>query len=184
MARFLSLVLLALLVVGEVAVVLALVDALGAAATLLLLALDVAAGFVVMRWGLRSQPPARGWRIGAGAFIALPGLVLDLVGLVLLAPAAQRWISGHVLRGTEAALRRRGVSVVTVRDRSGATRTTVVPGDVVAGDVVDGEATNRSQAHPAAPEAGPDPDSTTDRGGQQPHPGPEIVRGEILGPED
>lgn len=180
MARFLSLVLLALLTVLEVAVLLALIDSLGAFGALLVLALDVLAGLFVVRWGIGSRPPARGWRIAAGVFISLPGLVLDLVGLVLLVPVAQRWISGHVLRGTRAVLRRQGVSVVTVTDPDGATRTTVVPGDVVVGDVID-----QDEPGPAGPgSADQHPDSTPDRGGDAPRPGPGVVRGELLGPEE
>ncbi len=167
MARLLTLTALALLAVAEVAAVLALRDAFGPGTALLLLALDMALGVLVMRWGARSAPPARGWRIGAGAFIALPGVVLDLVGLALLVPAVQSWLSGHVLNTTTTVLRGRRVSVVTVTDESGATRTTVVPGDVIAGEVID-------------PEAG----STTDRAGEAPDPGPGIVRGEIAGSDD
>jgi UPF0716 family protein affecting phage T7 exclusion len=174
MARFITLALLALLAVAEVAAVLALVDALGGPLALLVLCLDVVAGLAVIRWGARSVPPVRGWRIAAGAVIALPGLVLDLVGLVLLVPAIQGWVSGHILRGTEAAMRKRGVSVITVTDGSGAQRTTVVPGDVIPGQVVEGE--------PADPE--PAPGSATDRAGTEPDPGPRVVRGEIAGPDD
>ena len=169
MARFLTLGLLALLAVAEVAAVLALVEAFGGSVALLVLVLDMVAGLAVMRWGARSTPPVRGWRIAAGAFIALPGLVLDGVGLILLLPLVQRWISGHLLRGTEAAMRKRGVSVITVTDASGAQRTTVVPGDVIPGQVVEADA---------------DPGSTTDRAGSEPDPGPRVVRGEIAGPDD
>lgn len=172
MARFISLALLAALAVAEVAAVILLVDWVGGAMALLILFMDVVVGLAVIRWGARSQPPVRGWRIAAGCFIALPGLVLDLVGLALLVPAIQRWLSGHVLRQTEAALRRGGVSVVTVTDSSGVPRTTVVPGDVVPGEVVD--------ADPAPGGAG----STTDQAGYEPEPGPQVIRGEILGPED
>ncbi len=167
MARLLTLAALALLAVAEVAAVLALTDAFGAGATLMLLALDMLVGVYVMSWGARSAPPARGWRIAAGAVIALPGVVLDLVGLALLVPAIQRWVSGHLLRGTTTVLRQRGVSVVTVTDESGATRTTVVPGDVIPGVVVE-----------------PDQGSTTDRAGEEPDPGPRIVRGEIADSQD
>ncbi|MGB7983293.1 MAG: hypothetical protein WCF36_21130 [Candidatus Nanopelagicales bacterium] len=167
MARLLALAGLALLAVAEVGAVLALADAFGGSAALVILALDMLLGVWVIRWGARSAPPARGWRIGAGAFIALPGVVLDLVGLALLVPAVQGWVSGHLLRSTEAALRERGVSVVTVTDSSGATRTTVVPGDVIPGEVID-----------------PDPGSPTDRAGEEPDPGPRIVRGEIAGNGD
>lgn len=172
MARFLTLALLALLAVAEVAAVLALVDTVGGPMALLLLALDVVAGLAVIRWGARSLPPARGWRIAAGAFIALPGLVLDLVGLALLVPPIQRWVSGHVLRGTEAAMRKHGASVITVTDASGVQRTTVVPGDVIPGQVVEGD----------GPSDGPG--ETSNRAGSEPEPGPRVVRGEIAGPND
>ena len=173
MARFLTLGLLAALTVAEVAAVLALVEAFGGSVALLVLVLDMLAGLAVMRWGARSAPPVRGWRIAAGAFIALPGLVLDGVGLILLLPLVQRWISGHLLRGTEAAMRKRGVSVITVTDASGAQRTTVVPGDVIPGQVVEADADPSS-----------DPGRTTDRAGSEPDPGPRVVRGEIAGPDD
>lgn len=174
MARFLTLGFLALLTVAEVAAVLALVDRIGGPAALLVLFLDVVLGLAVMRWGARSLPPARGWRIAAGAFIALPGLVLDLVGLALLVPPVQNWVSGHILRGTEAAMRMRGVSVITVTDASGAQRTTVVPGDVIPGQVVEGDSTIGD------PSAG----NAKDRAGSEPEPGPRVVRGEIVGPDD
>jgi len=174
MARFLTLAFLALLAVAEVAAVLALVDAFGGPVALMVLLLDVVAGLAVIRWGARSLPPARGWRIAAGVFIALPGLVLDLVGLALLVPPIQRWVSGHVLRGTEAAMRKRGVSVITVTDASGAQRTTVVPGDVIPGQVVEGDAAPADSAGANA----------TDRAGSEPDPGPRVVRGEIAGPND
>jgi UPF0716 protein FxsA len=173
MARFFTLALLALLTVAEVAAVLALVDAFGGAVALLVLFLDVVAGLTVMRWGARSVPPVRGWRIAAGAFIALPGLVLDLVGLLLLVAPVQRWVSRQILRGTEGAMRTRGVSLITVTDDSGAQRTTVVPGDVIPGQVVDGD-----NGYPT------DSGSTTDRAGGVPEPGPRVVRGEIAGPND
>jgi len=174
MARFLTLALLALLAVAEVAAVLALVDSFGGPAALLLLFLDVVAGLVVIRWGARSLPPVRGWRIAAGVFIALPGLVLDLVGLALLVPPIQRWVSGHLLRGTEAAMRKRGVSVITVTDASGAQRTTVVPGDVIPGQVVEGDSAAAGTAEGRA----------SDRAGTEPEPGPRVVRGEIAGSDD
>ena len=123
----------------------------------------------------RTQPaPSRGWRIAAGAFIALPGLVLDLVGLALLVPPIQRWVSGHLLRGTEAAMRKRGVSVITVTDATGAPRTTVVPGDVIPGEVVEADSTT----------TGATSGNATDRAGDEPEPGPRVVRGEIAGPND
>jgi UPF0716 protein FxsA len=174
MARFLTLAFLAALAVAEVAAVLALVDRFGGAVAMLVLVLDVVAGMAVIRWGARTAPPARGWRMAAGAFIALPGLVLDLVGLALLVPPIQRWVSGHILRGTEAAMRKRGVSVITVTDATGAPRTTVVPGDVIPGQVVEGDPAPQSASG----------DDTTDRAGSEPEPGPRVVRGEIAGPQD
>jgi UPF0716 protein FxsA len=189
MARFLTLAFLAALAVAEVAAVLALVDRFGGAVAMLVLVLDVVAGMAVIRWGARTAPPARGWRMAAGAFIALPGLVLDLVGLALLVPPIQRWVSGHILRGTEAAMRKRGVSVITVTDATGAPRTTVVPGDVIPGQVVEGDPAPQDQApqHPAPQSAAPQSasgDDATDRAGSEPEPGPRVVRGEIAGPQD
>jgi UPF0716 family protein affecting phage T7 exclusion len=174
MARFLTLGLLALLAVAEVGVVLGLIDRIGGPATLLVLLVDMLVGVGVMRWGARSAPPVRGWRIAGGAFIALPGLVLDLVGLALLVPTVQRWVAGHVLRGTEAAMRSRGVSVITVTDATGVPRTTVVPGDVIPGQVVE------DSGSPSETGVG----NTTDRAGGAPEPGPRVVRGEIADTED
>lgn len=172
MARFLTLALLALLAVAEVAAVVLLVDAVGEFSAVLVLMLDVLVGLSIVRWGARSQPPGRGWRMAGGAVIAIPGLVLNVVGVLLLVPAVQSWVSGHVLRSTSAALRRRGVSVVTVTDPSGSPRTTVVPGVVIPGEVVD------------------PPESTADESDSgQPGPadrpsGPGFVRGEILSSDD
>lgn len=167
MARLLTLALLALLAVAEVATILALVDAVGGPMALALLGIDVLVGLLVIRWGAASQPPQRGWRIGAGAVIALPGFVLDAVGLALLVPPLQRWLSGHVLRGTESALRRAGVSVVTVTDATGVPRTTVVPGDVIPGTVVEESGTD---VPPGAPG---DPTTAHEDAA------PRVVRGEI-----
>jgi UPF0716 family protein affecting phage T7 exclusion len=168
MARLLTLGTLALLAVAEVAAVLALVDTLGPATTLLVLGLDMLLGMVIMSWAARGPAADRGWRIAAGAFIALPGLVLDLVGVLLLVPASRDWIKRRVARGTESALRRRGVSVVTVTDSDGVRRSTVVPGDVISGEVVDVV----------------DPGMPQDRADGMSEPGPRVVRGEIAGPED
>jgi UPF0716 family protein affecting phage T7 exclusion len=165
MARFLTLLVLALLTVAEVAAVVALEGWLGPVGALLVLGLDVLAGLMVISWGTRSVPPQRGWRMAAGAVIAIPGLVLDLVGVLMLVPPVQRWLSAHVTRGTESLLRRQGVSVVTVTDASGMPHTTVVQGDVISGEVVD-------------------PETPTNRGGDSPQPGPRVVRGEIAGTED
>lgn len=169
MGRFLALLLLALLTAAEVAAVLWLVDTMGSLGALLVLCIDMVAGILVMRWALRGSQAERGWRLAAGAFIALPGLVLDLVGLALLVPVVRDWLRRSVLRGTESALRRRGVSVVTVTDASGNLRTTVVPGDVIPGEVV-------------APE-GP-AGTTKDPGAGAPGSGPSVVRGEIAGPDE
>ncbi len=161
---------LAALTVAEVAAVLALVGWIGPAATLIVLGLDVLLGVVVMRWAVRSAPEQRGWRLAAGSVIALPGLVLDVVGLALLVPGVQRWLQARVLRGTESVLRRSGLTVVTVTDPSGARRTTVAPGDVIPGEVVDlGE---------------PAPGTPTDRADGTSDTGPRVVRGELAGPSD
>jgi hypothetical protein len=161
---------LALLTVAEVAAVIALTDWLGPAGALLVLGLDVAVGLMVVSWGARSAPPQRGWRMASGAVIAIPGLVLDLVGALMLVPPVQRWLSRHMTRGTQSLLRRQGVSVVTVTDAAGMPRTTVVPGDVIPGEVVEG--------------GSPDPGTPTDRAGEKPDTGPRVVRGEIAGPDD
>jgi hypothetical protein len=71
-------------------------------------------------------------------------------------------------------MRKRGVSVITVTDATGAPRTTVVPGDVIPGQVVEGD---------PAP-GGSSGADTTDRAGGEPEPGPRVVRGEIAGPND
>ena len=168
MVRLLTLLGLALLVVAEVASLMWLTDALGPAGALLVLALDMMLGVAIMRWAARGPAPDRGWRITAGAIIALPGLVLDLVGLLLLVGPVRDWVKGHLMARTESALRRRGVSVVTITDPTGAPRTTVVPGDVISGEVVE-EST---------------PDMGADRAGSSPDPGPRVVRGEIAGTEE
>lgn len=163
MSRFLTLLVVALLVVAEVASLLALVDLLGASGAVLVLAADMAVGMLIIRWAVRGPTADRGWRIAAGVIIALPGLVLDLLGLLLLVPAARRWIASHLSKRTAAALRARGVSVVTVTDVRGQPRSTVVPGDVIPGTVVED----------------PTPDSAGGPAGPQPESGPRIVRGEI-----
>ncbi len=71
-------------------------------------------------------------------------------------------------------MRKRGVSVITVTDASGAQRTTVVPGDVIPGQVVEGDPTGQ----------GTQSGHATDRAGSEPEPGPKVVRGEIAGPND
>jgi hypothetical protein len=86
-------------------------------------------------------------------------------------------------------MRKRGVSVITVTDATGAPRTTVVPGDVIPGQVVEGDPAPQDQApqHPAPQSAAPQSasgDDATDRAGSEPEPGPRVVRGEIAGPQD
>lgn len=180
MGRFLALGALALLAVAEVAAVMALVDWIGAGPALAVLTLDMLAGLLVMRWAIRSPQSERGWRLAAGAFMALPGLVLDVVGLALLVPWVRRVLKRRVIDGTQSALNRRGVSVITVTDPAGTARTTVVPGTVIQGEVVD----------PGQPAAGPaqsppEQREGTDRAGaQSPKPGPSVVRGEIAGRSD
>ena len=116
MARLLTLAALAGLAVAEVAAVLALVGWIGPTATLVVLGLDMLVGVLVMRWAVRGAPEQRGWRLAAGGFIALPGLVLDLVGLVLLVGGVQRWVRARILQSTESMLRRGGMTVVTVTE--------------------------------------------------------------------
>jgi UPF0716 family protein affecting phage T7 exclusion len=171
MTRLLVLAALAGLAVAEVAAVLALVDWLGPATTLVVLALDMLVGILVMRWAVRGPAAGRGWRLTAGAFIALPGLVLDLVGAALLVPAVQRWAQTRVVAGTQTMLRRQGLSVVTVTDPGGGQRTTVVTGDVIPGQVVDADSANgAADSSPQSSGTGPD--------------GPPTVRGELAGPDE
>ena len=125
---------------------------------------------MVIRWAARGPVEGRGWRLTAGAFIALPGLVLDVVGALLLVPGVQRWMSRRVTAGTESLLRRQGMRVVTVTDATGAERTTVVPGEVIPGQVVDGDT--------------PDPERAAEPTAQPGEPGPRVIRGEIAPPED
>jgi UPF0716 family protein affecting phage T7 exclusion len=183
MARLLTLAALAGLAVAEVAAVLALVGWIGPTATLVVLGLDMLVGVLVMRWAVRGAPEQRGWRLAAGGFIALPGLVLDLVGLVLLVPGVQRWVRARILRSTESMLRRSGMTVVTVTDPSGVQRTTVVPGEVIPGEVVDGTMAGGTAGDPPG-ETGAGPGMPTDRAGGTPDTGPRVVRGEIVGPGD
>lgn len=136
MRRFVTLAVLALFTALEVGAVVALQSLLGTPGVLLVLCLDVLAGLFVMSWGVRSRPPQRGWRLAGGAVIALPGLVLDLVGLVLLVPPVQRFLGSHAERGTAEWLRRNHMSVITVTDAGGVQRTTVVNGDVIGGEVI------------------------------------------------
>jgi UPF0716 family protein affecting phage T7 exclusion len=166
MARFLVLALLAALAVAEVAAVIAIEQRLGAFTTMLVLGLDMLLGVLIMGWALRTPPP-RGWRLLAGAIIALPGFVLDLVGLTLLVPAVQRWASAHLTRGTESMLRRQGMSVVTVTDAAGVRRTTVMPGDVVPGEVLDTDVPGT-------------PAQTSNDPAQRPG----VIRGELAGPQE
>jgi UPF0716 protein FxsA len=169
MGRFAALLALALLTAAEVAAVLAIVESVGASTALLLLAFDALAGMVVMRSAITLPPGERGWRWAAGAFIVLPGFVLDIVGVLLLVPRVRAILKERVLRSTESALRRHGVSVIRRTDAAGAGRTTVVPGEVIPGQVVDDGDAPRG------------PDTRTDRpgAGGAPGSGPSIVRGEI-----
>lgn len=178
MGRFLALAALALLAVAEVAAVLALVDWIGGGPALAVLTVDMFAGLLVMRWAVRGTQAERGWRLAAGAFICLPGLVLDVVGLVLLIPWVRGVLTRRVLQGTQSALNRRGVSVITVTDTVGTPRTTVVPGTVIQGEVVD---PGQPSAGPsAADQAQSEPAATEDRtGADAPKSGPPVVRGEI-----
>ena len=170
MARFLTLLVLALLTVAEVAAVTALAERFGTFGALVVLGLDVLVGLWVLAWGVRSEPPKRGWRMAAGAVIAIPGLVLDLVGFALLVPPVQRWLGMHVTRSAQTVMSRQGVTVVTVTDEQGRARTTVVPGDVIAGEVIETD---------DGPAAQPGPNMPTDRPGGSPGSGPSVIRGEL-----
>lgn len=169
MARLLVLASLALLAIAEIAAVMALYDGIGPALTIVVLGIDMLAGLLVMRWALTSPASAdRGWKLAGGAFIALPGLVLDLVGLALLLPPTRGWLKRILARNVAAAAARSGVSVITVTGPDGSPATAVVPGEVIVGEVVD-------------PEPQDGPPSGTGHSGPQ---GPRIIAGEIAGPQD
>lgn len=170
MARFLTLASLALLTIAEIAAVLALYNWVGPALALAVLGLDMLAGLLVMRWALTSPAGAdRGWKVAGGAFIALPGLVLDLVGLALLLPPTRSWLKRVLQRNVAAAAARSGVSVITVTGPDGSPATAVVPGEVIVGEVVQVD-----------PQAGPPPGAA---GRNEPQP-PRIIAGELAGPQD
>jgi UPF0716 protein FxsA len=162
MARLLILGFLALLTIAEVAAVLALVEWLGPFGAMVLLALDVLVGLMVMRWAVRGPVKDRGFRLTAGAFIALPGLVLDLVGVALLIPPVREWLRARITRGTESALRRGGISVVTV----------TAPGDVIPGSVVVEETTVIVEEFDLNVPADNRPYGTDEQ--------PRVIRGEIV----
>ena len=181
MIRLLVLGFLALLTVAEVAAVVALVDWLGPSGALVVLTIDMLIGLLVIRWAALGPPKDRGFRLSAGAFIALPGLVLDLVGVALLIPAVRSWIRARVMRSTESALRRRGISVVTVtgpRD--------VVPGVVVVDGTDASDEQSRADAETSRPweetDAGSPSGPAGQRGGfDRGRPsGPPVIRGEIV----
>lgn len=182
MARLLSLSALALLTVAEVAAVLALVTWLGPAGALAVLSADVLIGFYVMRWAVRGPEKDRGLRFAAGAFIALPGLVLDLVGVALLIPGVRERLRNSVLSGTESALRRSGISVQDTR------RGTVIQGIVIEEETV---ADVGPEVRPADQPTGGTPGGGSggaggmpaDRAGESPGPGPRVIRGEIVSGE-
>ncbi|MGV1004203.1 MAG: hypothetical protein ACOYEV_05435 [Candidatus Nanopelagicales bacterium] len=167
MKRFVVLSTLALLTVLEVGSWVLLRDNIGPLAVVMVLLLDMIVGIAIMRWGALSQPPERVWRITGGAIIAFPGLVLDLVGVALIVPATRRLITGSVQRKAEEAVRRSGMSVVTVTGADGSRVTTVMPGDVIAGEVI---------ADDAGAGVPPQPQSREVR--------KEILSGEIIPPSE
>lgn len=165
MKRLVVLSTLALLTILEVGSWVLLHDNVGPVAAVMVLLLDMIVGVAIMRWGALSQPPERAWRMIGGAIIAFPGLILDLVGIALIVPTTRKWIVDPVQRKAEEAVRRSGMSVVTVTGADGVGVTTVVPGDIIAGEVIPDDSTAPRQAQPARSPAEP------------------VIRGEILSGE-
>lgn len=72
---------------------------------------------------------------GAGALIAIPGFLTDVIGLLLLIPPIRRAAKALGVFGFARWARRQNMSVVSTTVQ-GETVTRVVPGDVVVGDVI------------------------------------------------
>lgn len=172
MARFLTLLALALLTIAEIGAVLWLYDAIGPVGTFAVLGMDMFLGLVLIRVAATSANPTdRGWKVAGGAIIALPGLVLDLVGLAFWLPPTRALFKKVLSRNVAVMASRSGMSVVTVTGPDGQPVTTVVQGDVVPGEVVD------PPNAAGAPAATYPPDSGSS--------GPRVIRGEIVaGPAD
>lgn len=154
MRRFWVLLALALLTILEVGAWLTIAERFGAGGALGLLLGQAVVGIAIMRWGARSSPADRGWRISGGALIAFPGLLLGLVGVALIIPTSREAIKRAMTRKAEDAMRRSGMSVITVTGDDGSPVTTVVPGDVISGEVVT-RPTDRTGAPQDASQSGP-----------------------------
>lgn len=76
-----------------------------------------------------------GLKFLAGVLIMVPGLLTDIVGLLLLIPFVRRLARGLGIAAFARWATRRNMSVVTT-NVDGVTVTRMVPGDVVAGDVI------------------------------------------------
>lgn len=137
MTRFLTLLALALLAAAEVTAVIWLAEQFGPLGALSVVGLDVFLGIYLFGIAARSVGEQRGWRMAAAAVIALPGLVLDLVGLALYLPSVQQFVIKNLRNSAHEAFARQGVSVVTVTDATGMPKTAFIQGDVIAGEVVD-----------------------------------------------
>lgn len=82
----------------------------------------------------------------AGALVAVPGLVTDVVGLALLVPPVRRAVRRAAGATLGRRIRARGYSVTTATV-DGVTVTRLHEGDVIAGEVVD-----RHDADPGRPD--------------------------------
>ena len=73
----------------------------------------------------------------AGALVAVPGFVTSAIGLVLaLVPPLRRLLALTIGARFVRGLQRRGMSMTSTVDASGARVTRIVPGEVVEGEVV------------------------------------------------
>lgn len=92
---------------------------------------------VLRRWQkavAQRQVPEEGLMSGllvlvGGVLFIVPGVLTDVLGLVLLAPPGRRWIAGRVRRRLERAVERGQVQVRTWTARTGDLRSDIVDAD-------------------------------------------------------
>ncbi len=171
MRRFGVLATLALLTILEVGAWLAIGQRIGLAGALAVVIAQAIAGVAVMRWAARGDAVDRGWRIAGGALIAFPGLLLGLVGVALIVPTTRALIKEAMTRKAEEAIRRSGMSVVTVTGADGGLVTTLVEGDVISGEVIKGGSAARAGGQNQTDRTGTSSDASPS--------GPQIIRGEL-----
>lgn len=78
-----------------------------------------------------------GTLFAGGTLVAIPGLLTDVLGLLLIVPITRRLLQRQLGLALARNIRRRGVTVVTTTSSTGATVTRVVPGDVIQGEIVE-----------------------------------------------